>query len=160
LNLSVEQFVECDASSDPDGLDGSGCADCGVFGGWPYLAFDYAKDAGGVYQWEAWPYCVSPPRHSTLEQCWPCMADGYSKAYCGNHADFYCNASTTMGQGSAGLCKSNNGAVVQVSGWDAVTTNETEIAQVKLIFSAFAAFYITLSFFLFNKKLTCGILSC
>ena len=71
-SLSVEQFVECDASDDPTGLDGYGCADCGMFGGWPYLAYDYARLSGGVYAWTDWPYCVSPPRGSNLEQCWPC----------------------------------------------------------------------------------------
>ena len=37
-NLSVEQFVECDASDNPAAGD-YGEADCGVFGGWPHLAY-------------------------------------------------------------------------------------------------------------------------
>ena len=44
--------MECDASDDPDGAGGYGCADCGMFGGWPYLAFDYIKESGGMYEWE------------------------------------------------------------------------------------------------------------
>jgi cathepsin F len=165
-NLSVEQFVECDASDDPDGLGGYGCADCGVFGGWPYLAYDYAKGAGGVYATEDWDYCVSPPRGSPLEQCWPCMPTGYSMSDCGSHVDFYCNANTTQGQGAGGLCTRSSGGsssqgggkgggeggegagggggtgaggaaswrgespevVVEVSGWGAVSANETEMA--------------------------------
>jgi len=34
VSLSVEQIVECDNTSLADGSIG----DCGVFGGWPYLA--------------------------------------------------------------------------------------------------------------------------
>lgn len=129
LNISTEQLVECDASDDPSGNGGWGCADCGMFGGWPYLAFDYVKDAGGVHAWEEWPYCVSPPRGSGLAQCWPCMAKGYSIQDCGNHASLYCDANTTMGQGAPGLCTSSSSAVAQVTGWLAASDNETEIAS-------------------------------
>ena len=34
INLSVEQIIECDATKDAN----SRKADCGVFGGWPFLA--------------------------------------------------------------------------------------------------------------------------
>ena len=42
-NLSVEQVVECDAMYDhrPNATH----ADCGVFGGWPYLAYQYVMKA-------------------------------------------------------------------------------------------------------------------
>ena len=49
-----------------------------MFGGWPYLAFGYAARVGGVWPWEAWPYCAYEPRGSADLQCWPCMADDYS----------------------------------------------------------------------------------
>ena len=63
-NLSVEQLVECDASDDPDGANGYGCADCGMFGGWPYLAFDYLKESGGMYEWEVgWGSVAKPQTH-------------------------------------------------------------------------------------------------
>ena len=40
MNLSVEQVVDCDDSKDVPKEFG----DCGVYGGWPYLAFGYLKD--------------------------------------------------------------------------------------------------------------------
>ena len=45
----------------------------------------YANSSGGVYEWEDWPYCVSPQRGDGVTQCWPCMAKGYSIEDCGNH---------------------------------------------------------------------------
>jgi len=128
-NFSVEQLVECDASDDPNGANSYGAADCGVFGGWPYLAFDYVAKSGGLYLWDTWPYCVSPQRNDGVPQCWPCMPKGYSIQDCGGHADFYCDANTTAGQGPPGKCSSNVGAVGRVSGWQAASTNETEIAK-------------------------------
>lgn len=52
VSLSAELLVDCDASIDPNKLvlyNVAGChcfcfsmhADCGVFGGWPYIAFQY-----------------------------------------------------------------------------------------------------------------------
>lgn len=38
-SLSVEQIVDCDGFAEKD----SDHADCGVYGGWPYLAFEYVK---------------------------------------------------------------------------------------------------------------------
>ena len=32
-------------------------ADCGVFGGWPYLAYEYVKTEGGIQTEEDYPYC-------------------------------------------------------------------------------------------------------
>merc|ERR1719421_1795857 len=46
-DLSVEQLIECDAQAGP-GRDGETHSDCGVFGGWPYLAYQYLIKAGGV----------------------------------------------------------------------------------------------------------------
>lgn len=39
MNLSVEQVIDCDDSEDPPKM----YADCGVYGGWPYLAFGYLE---------------------------------------------------------------------------------------------------------------------
>ena len=83
------------------------------------------------------------------------MAPGYSKQDCGAHGDLYCDANTTLGQASeAGLCTSSAAAtaasatnsvgeqgegegpaqagaapVVEVTGWAAVSTNESAIVQ-------------------------------
>ncbi len=35
-----------------------GRADCGVFGGWPYLALQYVIRAGGLPAEKDYPYCV------------------------------------------------------------------------------------------------------
>ena len=113
--------MECDATV--NATDGS--ADCGVFGGWPWLVFDYAIAAGGLRTEEDMPYCV---HLSEAGQCYPCMASGYSKAYCGDHDDLSCDPSTTRGQGAADLCDSTTGFAVSVSSWAAFSENETEIA--------------------------------
>jgi cathepsin F len=41
-NLSVEQIVDCDGTQDPDSGEK---ADCGVYGGWPFLAIEYVQRA-------------------------------------------------------------------------------------------------------------------
>ena len=60
-DLSEEYLVDCDGTS--DGTH----ADCGVFGGWPYLAYQYIIENGGVPTEETWPYC------SGNGSCYPCM---------------------------------------------------------------------------------------
>ena len=40
-NLSVEQIVDCDGTFDIKDSH----SDCGVFGGWPFLAFEYVMRA-------------------------------------------------------------------------------------------------------------------
>jgi cathepsin F len=59
VSLSVEQLVECDNSSHPTNSSGEPAgADCGEFGGWPYLAFQYFMRAGGVLTDVGMPYCA------------------------------------------------------------------------------------------------------
>mmetsp|Transcript_27438 Transcript_27438/g.70527 ORF Transcript_27438/g.70527 Transcript_27438/m.70527 type:complete len:247 (+) Transcript_27438:124-864(+) len=82
IALSVEQLVECDAAADPE----KGNADCGEFGGWPYLAYDSIRASGGIYSDEDFPYCSGIP-YGEPGNCMPCMASGYSTKYCGNHKD-------------------------------------------------------------------------
>lgn len=41
-------------------------ADCGVFGGWPYLAFEYVIRAGGLPAEKDYAYCVGDG------SCYPC----------------------------------------------------------------------------------------
>lgn len=40
-NISMEQIIDCDGTTDP--VDKH--ADCGVYGGWPFLAFEYVMKA-------------------------------------------------------------------------------------------------------------------
>lgn len=62
-NLSEEYLVDCDGSHDEKH------ADCGVFGGWPYLAYDFVigVGGGGVPTEASYPYC------SGTGECYPCM---------------------------------------------------------------------------------------
>jgi len=121
IDLSVEQLVECDNSDDSEKSQ----ADCSMFGGWPFLAFQYLMKAGGVRPASLFPYCSG---WNNKSQCWPCMPLGYSKKDCGNHDDLYCNKSTTLGQGDRGFCHSKEGIIASVSSWKSISTNETDIA--------------------------------
>ena len=38
--LSVEIIVDCDGTQDPSNMH----SDCGVYGGWPYLAFEFVQN--------------------------------------------------------------------------------------------------------------------
>ena len=46
-NLSVEQVVECDGTYDHHSDVEN--ADCGIYGGWPYLAYQYVIKAVSQY---------------------------------------------------------------------------------------------------------------
>lgn len=80
--LSVEQLIECDASADAT----HDHADCGEFGGWPYLAYDFLTRSGGIFSEKDFPYCSGIP-YGEAGNCLPCMPSDYSKALCGNHKD-------------------------------------------------------------------------
>lgn len=56
-HLSVEMLVDCDDK------------DCGVFGGWCHLAYEYLITAGGIEAETTYPYCVGDGK------CYPCMAN-------------------------------------------------------------------------------------
>jgi cathepsin F len=71
--LSTEQIVECDGTTEPETKH----ADCGVFGGWPYLAYQYIIKAGGLDPEPEYPYCVGNG------SCYPCMAPGFKEELCG-----------------------------------------------------------------------------
>jgi cathepsin F len=71
--LSAEQLVDCDGSTDP----AQHHADCGPFGGWPYLAFQYIVRAGGLDSDADVPYCAGDG------SCFPCPAPGYNTTLCG-----------------------------------------------------------------------------
>jgi hypothetical protein len=63
-----------------------GHADCGEFGGWPYLAMQYVIDAGGLRSDAVMPYCAGIG-YGQEGYCIPCMPEGYSKALCGDYDD-------------------------------------------------------------------------
>ena len=145
----MEQILECDKNSNATADQ----ADCGEFGGWPYLAFEYLMDAGGPaasvdllvfgrasspsaggLRSEAdMPYC-SVIDYGKPGYCLPCMVDGYSVKICGDHTNddagipLYCEANTTLGQGPKGYCESKDGFAVEVASWKAISTDEAEIA--------------------------------
>lgn len=53
-SLSEEYLVDCDDK------------DCSVFGGWPYLAYQYIMESGGIPTEASYPYC------SGVGTCYPC----------------------------------------------------------------------------------------
>ncbi len=61
VDLSPEYLVDCDGTHDEKH------ADCSVFGGWPYLAYEFLINSGGVPSEKSWPYC------SGTGNCYPCM---------------------------------------------------------------------------------------
>ncbi|XP_035679889.1 cysteine proteinase 1-like [Branchiostoma floridae] len=117
-NLSVEQVVDCDDNTDPK----TGNADCGVFGGWPYLAFQYIKRVGGIEKEEDYPYCSGLGGEKGT--CFPCPAPAYNASMCGP-AVSYCNETESCG---FRLDKSKFIPGLQVTDWAAIDTNETTIA--------------------------------
>jgi len=106
--LSVEQIVDCDGSTDPK----TNNSDCGVFGGWPYLAYGYVQRAGGLETEQQYPYCCG------TGDCYPCMAPGSTPDNCGPPPE-YCNATQNQ-------C-TNLTPYATISDWTAISTNETQI---------------------------------
>ncbi len=102
-SLSVEQLVECDSKFNASATD----ADCGEFGGWPYLAFEDLLAFGGIFSEEQVPYCSGTLDKHLYPGCFPCMAQGYSQKFCGDHSDLYCDKETTLLQKKGGLCSSD-----------------------------------------------------
>lgn len=114
-NLSVEQVVDCDGSQETAGEN----ADCGVYGGWPYLAFQYIKQAGGLSSEGNYSYCAGSG------SCSPCEAPGYNKTKCGPPIP-YCYLKDSC------QAKFNSSILVpglKVVDWKAISENETDIAQ-------------------------------
>lgn len=109
VDLSVEYLVDCDGSSEPE----SGHADCSVFGGWPYLAYDFIIKSKGLPTWEQDPYCVG------TGDCYPCMQGPVS--LCGP-PPFYCNETITAS------CKSMT-PFTTISSWATVEANEDAVAD-------------------------------
>ena len=77
-DLSVEQLVECDNGEGVRATDGGEYGDCGVFGGWPFLAYQYWIKAGGVRTEKQMPTCSGIP-YGQPGACIPCMPKHYNK---------------------------------------------------------------------------------
>lgn len=120
-NLSVEQVVDCDGMEDVKG----GNADCGVFGGWPYLAYQYIMKAGGLSSWDDYPYCCGAVDKKPVDNCDPCPAPGYNTSLCGPPVP-YCNMTQSC---VAKLDKNKFVKGLKVGSWKAIDQNETIIAE-------------------------------
>lgn len=110
-SLSAEQLVDCDDTYDPKNLH----MDCGVFGGWPYLAYQYIMKTGGLESESSYPYC------SGMGTCFPCVPRGWNNTRCGP-PPIYCNDTFSCSN------KLNKNAFVpglKVKSWIAVEKDET-----------------------------------
>ena len=115
MDLSVEQLVDCDGTFE----ESSKHADCGVFGGWPYLAYQYIMREGGIDPEEAYPYCSGGLKHVT--PCYPCPAPGFNETLCGPPV-IYCDAVKYP-------CRSERSIdAIKVVDWASISTDEVEIA--------------------------------
>ncbi|XP_067931272.1 uncharacterized protein [Watersipora subatra] len=117
VNLSVEQVVDCDDSEDVPKSYG----DCGVYGGWPYLAFGYLIRQGGIESWEDYGYCCGGGK----TPCFVCPMGVWNSSLCGP-PEPYCNMSQSC---PAKLDKSKFVKGINITGWSALPLNETVIAQ-------------------------------
>jgi cathepsin F len=111
-NLSVEQIVDCDANYETQN------ADCGVYGGWPYLAFKYLISAGGLASEAAYPYCGGMP------SCSPCEAPGYMEKLCGPPIPYCLLKDSCQAKFNTTKFVPN----LKLVDWKAISENETEIA--------------------------------
>ena len=107
-DLSTEFLVDCDGNSDETH------ADCSVFGGWPYLAYDFLISTGGVPSDASWPYCAGSG------DCYPCM-NGPVKI-CGP-PPYYCDPDITA------KCTADWDAAAKIGSWNYIENNEEVIKQ-------------------------------
>jgi cathepsin F len=114
--LSVEQIVDCDGSQSESGDEH---ADCGVYGGWPYLAFEFVKRVGGIASERDYPYCVG-----TNKPCMPCEAPGYNKTKCGPPIPYCSLKDSCQAKLNASIFVPN----LKVADWKLISQNETAIA--------------------------------
>mmetsp|Transcript_10533 Transcript_10533/g.20755 ORF Transcript_10533/g.20755 Transcript_10533/m.20755 type:complete len:455 (+) Transcript_10533:62-1426(+) len=103
VTVSVEHPLECDTEHET--IKDQTIADCGEFGGWPHLVFEFWRNQGGFVAEKDFSYCAGEVDPKTLmPACFPCMAKGYSEAGCGDHSDLYCNKTSTQGQSGKDFC--------------------------------------------------------
>ena len=108
-DLSTEFLVDCDGTSDETH------ADCSIFGGWPYLAYDFIISTGGIPSDASWPYCAGSG------DCYPCM-NGPVKI-CGP-PPYYCDPEITA------KCTADWEAAAKIGSWSYVENNEEIIKQI------------------------------
>lgn len=106
--LSAEFLVDCDGTSDTT----LNHADCGVFGGWPYLAYQFIIQTGGLPSEEAWPYCAG------TGDCYPCLQGPIS--LCGP-PPYYCDREIDA------KCRAGIDAAAKISSWTALTSDEGQL---------------------------------
>lgn len=102
--LSVEQIVECDDY------------DYACYGGWPYNAFKYIKEAGGLAADDKYPYDVEG--HTI------CLANQTFNATCG---DGICSDPPLTNYCDL-TCKSDVTPVAKIASWDMLPSDEDSIA--------------------------------
>lgn len=95
-SFSPQQLVDCDNYS------------CGCLGGWPWNAFLYAKEKGGLATEKDYPYCAPPMGN--------CFSQVLNKTYCNPWSDYFNRT-----------CLSSTKKTVQVQGWESVSTDEEVI---------------------------------
>lgn len=117
VSLSEEFLVDCDGNHDDEH------ADCSIFGGWPYLAYEYIIGAGGVPTEEAWPYCAGDG------SCYPCMLGPISE--CGP-PPYYCDRDIPK------QCKSMT-PTAKIYTWTDIDKNETAMVEALLEFGPLSA---------------------
>ena len=107
LKLSEEFLVDCDGTADYDNHH----ADCSIYGGWPYLAYQYLVKRGGIPSEESVPYCAG------TGDCYPCMAGPVD--LCGA-PPYYCDRDRTVT-----VCSSANlNPAAVISDWGSVDSDE------------------------------------
>lgn len=105
LPLSEEYLVDCDGSSDYD----LNHADCSVFGGWPYLAYQFIMQQGGIPSSADVPYCAG------TGDCYPCMKG--PEKLCGP-PPYYCDRERDIS-----VCASSEKSA-KISDWGYIGSDE------------------------------------
>ena len=112
LKLSEEFLVDCDGTADYDLHH----ADCSIFGGWPYLAYQYLIQRGGIPSEQNLPYCAG------TGECYPCMAGPVD--LCGP-PPYSCDR-----ERSVNVCSSTNlDPAATIADWGAVDSDEAALTS-------------------------------
>ena len=110
-SLSVQQIATCDETTFKNGT-----GDCGPFGGWPFVAYDYVHNAGGIMTWDDYPYCMG------YGKCFPCYKT-WNQTVCGEPKPF-CSKDKKEND----VCHyEQSKAAAKVDGWNFYSKNETEL---------------------------------
>lgn len=112
VKLSEEFFVDCDGTADETLKH----ADCSIYGGWPYLAYQFAIQKGGVPSEESYPYCAG------TGECMPCMQG--PESLCGP-PPYSCDRTIYEDKCMEGKYDIS----ATISDWGAISTDESEMAS-------------------------------